>query len=412
MIIQSNLMAPEFEITTSPTILGFLNGVTSLVRHGLTACFGGFGRSARVQLRTGGKYDRFCDRPTRFVLSPAADGQSADLVPIKGAVGGSSSDGELSFWPQNATQDAEEVVAELDLLLTAGRLSDYSRQVIEREYVRTRDEFRYFFGNFEGTNCSDWGGEVITTVEECEAAARALPKDDKTADTVDSKWKPFGCFYDNNDPENLKLNVAGPDRVSCTTNNDCVCKARGERDALRRAIELVLATPDFAVTNLAQPSATPRTAVSRPASGGRPYKALIVLFLEGGADSWNLLVPHSGCTPGNVSTNYEMYEALRGGVTEGVALAYEDLLPISVPDPSQPCSTFGVHPALPVVQRLYNEGDAAFLTNVGMLVEPMTKADYLAKVGQRPPSLFAHNVQQKVPDVDGTRAAQRPIEGA
>ena len=28
-----------------------------------------------------------------------------------------------------------------------------------------------------------------------------------------------------------------------------------------------------------------------------------LLFLEGGADSWNLLVPHSGCQPGNVSTN-------------------------------------------------------------------------------------------------------------
>lgn len=45
------------------------------------------------------------------------------------------------------------------------------------------------------------------------------------------------------------------------------------------------------------------------------------------------------------------------------------------------------------VHRLYNAGDAAFLTNVGALVEPMTKAEYLAQEGRRPPSLFAHNVQ-------------------
>ena len=152
------------------------------------------------------------------------------------------------------------------------------------------------------------------------------------------------------------------------------------------------------VTNLAQPSATPRAVASRPASGGRPYKALIVLFLEGGLDSWNMIVPHSGCTAGNVSTNYETYETLRGGVTEGVALAHGDLLPISTTASyaSQPCTTLGVHPSLSSVQQMYNNGDAAFFANVGTLVEPMTKAEYLAKEKLRPPSLFAHNVQQKV----------------
>ena len=48
-------------------------------------------------------------------------------------------------------------------------------------------------------------------------------------------------------------------------------------------------------------------------------------------------MPHSGCTPGNVSTNYETYHDLRGGSTEGVALRKEELLTISVPDvPGQP----------------------------------------------------------------------------
>jgi len=79
-----------------------------------------------------------------------------------------------------------------------------------------------------------------------------------------------------------------------------------------------------------------------------------------------------------------------------VALAHADLLPVNVPDEVQPCTTMGVHPALPVVQQLYSEGDVAFLVNVGTLVEPLSKAEYLSKAKELPPSLFAHNVQQKV----------------
>ena len=395
-VLNSNLVAPEFEINYAPTILGYLNGVTSLVRYGLTSCSGGFGLYQRLQMRTGGRTGRECTSPSRTTLWPSVDGHSLDEVPLKGAVDGTSSDGVLSFSPQSATMDAGEVVSELALLLTGGRLSDVSRRVIEGEYVRRRDNYSYFFADEEGNNCTAWGGEVITTVEECEAAARTLPVADTTAQVGSWNWKPAGCFYENTNTGNLRLNSAGTRRTTCTGFNKCVCQARGESHALKRAIELMLATPDFAVTNLAQPSDTPRVAAPRPVSGGRTYKAIIVLFWDGGADSWNMLVPHSGCTPGNVSANYDSYQRLRGGVVEGVALPFADLLPINVQDPSQPCSTFGIHPRLTLLQRLYNEGDAAFLTNVGTLVEPMTKAQYLAKQGQRPPSLFAHNVQQKV----------------
>jgi hypothetical protein len=392
-VINSNLVAPEFEITYAPTILGFLNGMTSLVRYGLTSCEGGFGLGSRLQLRTGGKTSRYCGIPSRITPWPSLDGASLDLTPLKGAFDGGSSDGVLSFLPTSGGTDTAQVVSELDLLLTAGRLSDVSRSVIEREYTRVRDEYTYFFADEVGTNCSTYGGEIITTVDECEAAARALPKADKVAQTGSWQWNPVGCYYDNANPENLMLNSDGNNRVSCAWNKNCVCKARGEERALKRAIELFVLTPDFAVTNAAQPAAQPRVQASRPASGGRTFKALIMLYLEGGADSWNMLVPYSGCTPGNTSTNYDTYQTLRGGVTEGVALGFNELLPIDV-GTSQPCTTLGVHPRLTALQRLYNEGDAAFLTNVGPLVEPITKAQFLASEGLRPPSLFAHNVQR------------------
>ena len=64
-------------------------------------------------------------------------------------------------------------------------------------------------------------------------------------------------------------------------------------------------------------------------------------------DSWNLVVPHSGCQSAlNGTSSYETYQQLRGGA----ALSLSELLPISVAVGTQPCSTFGLHPALPLLK--------------------------------------------------------------
>ena len=151
------------------------------------------------------------------------------------------------------------------------------------------------------------------------------------------------------------------------------------------------------MTNRAQPSSTPRTTASRPASGGRPYKALIVLYLAGGADSWNLIVPHSGCSPGNVSANYETYQTLRGGVAEGVALTHEELLPISVPGgaayprgslppPSRPVSPPPRLPASPPPARARSGA-------LSCIARPPT----FPMVDPRAPPTCAHAAKRNVP---------------
>ena len=72
------------------------------------------------------------------------------------------------------------------------------------------------------------------------------------------------------------------------------------------------------------------------------------------------------------------------------------LLPINVSAVQQPCSQFGIHHNLPVLQQLYDEGDAAILANIGPLVEPIDdKADYLSGAKQTPVSLFSHSAQQR-----------------
>jgi len=95
----------------------------------------------------------------------------------------------------------------------------------------------------------------------------------------------------------------------------------------------------------------------------------------------------------NGTSSYETYQQLRGGA----ALSLSELLPISVAVGTQPCSTFGLHPALPLLKTLYDAGDASILANVGPLVEPTSKEEFLGTGDERrlPPALFAHNTQVK-----------------
>lgn len=61
----------------------------------------------------------------------------------------------------------------------------------------------------------------------------------------------------------------------------------------------------------------------------------------------------------------------------------------------QPCSKFALHPKLEFLRELYEDGDAAFIANIGSLVEPLTGASFTDKSGRTPPQPFAHNVAQQ-----------------
>jgi uncharacterized protein (DUF1501 family) len=111
------------------------------------------------------------------------------------------------------------------------------------------------------------------------------------------------------------------------------------------------------------------------------YKALVCLFLHGGNDSYNMLIPRS-------NAEYNVYAASR----QNMAVAQNDLLAIN---PLTPDGTdYGLHPVMGGIQNLFEQGRAAFVNNIGPLVEPTTKADFLNKSVLLPPQLFSHNDQQ------------------
>lgn len=152
------------------------------------------------------------------------------------------------------------------------------------------------------------------------------------------------------------------------------------------AQSLIAASAAYAITNQpATSDANVEPAVARESSG-QPYKALVVFFMAGGADTFNMLIPHSNCDGRNVS---DQYSSTRGAA----ALNLDDLLTIDVPTGTQPCDTMGLHNRLSILQELWEDGDAAFLANIGPLVEPLTKEQFLDLDGQVPAGLYAHNLQ-------------------
>src|SRR5580692_667995 len=116
------------------------------------------------------------------------------------------------------------------------------------------------------------------------------------------------------------------------------------------------------------------------AAGGSGYQALVCVFLLGGNDGHNTVIPIA-----TAQQNYNLYQQNRGGL----ALAQNTLLPIA-----NGSDTYGLHPSLMEIQGLYNQGKAAVLANVGMLVQPITRAAYLTNNSALVPSaLFSHSDQ-------------------
>ena len=64
------------------------------------------------------------------------------------------------------------------------------------------------------------------------------------------------------------------------------------------------------------------------------------------------------------------------------------------------------------MKDLYNDGDAAFIANMGALVEPVTKEDFVKKRKRFPPNLFSHNVMQRsMHNVHAQDAAAKGVLG-
>jgi len=126
------------------------------------------------------------------------------------------------------------------------------------------------------------------------------------------------------------------------------------------------------------------------AAGGGDYKAMVCILLGGGADSFNMLVPYD-------TARYAQYATVRSDL----ALARADLLPLAYTGAQG--ETFAVHPGLGPVRSLFDQGNLAFVANVGTLAEPTDKTSFTQGAVRLPLGLFSHadqiaQWQTSVPD--------------
>lgn len=121
-----------------------------------------------------------------------------------------------------------------------------------------------------------------------------------------------------------------------------------------------------------------RIAAAAPLDGD--FKALVCVFLYGGNDSNNVLVPRGA--------DYAAYAAARANL----ALPQAPLLPIT-PLAGGDGRLWGLHPSLTGMQSLFGSQRLALIANVGPLVAPVTRDEYLAGTAELPPQLFSHSDQ-------------------
>ena len=123
------------------------------------------------------------------------------------------------------------------------------------------------------------------------------------------------------------------------------------------------------------------------AASATDYKALVCVFLYGGNDYGNTLIPYD-------NARYTAYQSMRPTLAYAQSALTPTLLTPSVALPGG--IQYAIAPELSPLLPIFNAGRMGVLLNVGTLVQPTTKAQYTANSVPLPPKLFSHNDQQSV----------------
>src|SRR5262249_36288559 len=122
-------------------------------------------------------------------------------------------------------------------------------------------------------------------------------------------------------------------------------------------------------------------ATSTTALQSGDYKALVCVFLFGGNDGDNTLIPYS-------QSEYDAYARAR----TILAVPRAQLLPIANDDTGG--RDWAFHPVWAAMQQLFNQKKLAIVANVGPLLAPTTRDQFRRGSVPLPPQLFSHNDQQ------------------
>jgi uncharacterized protein (DUF1501 family) len=115
------------------------------------------------------------------------------------------------------------------------------------------------------------------------------------------------------------------------------------------------------------------------AQSGPDYRALVCVFLLGGNDSNNTVIPMD-------DASYSAYQSIRGSL----ALTSSEITPVT----SVSGAPYGFHSKLAEVASLFSSKELAVVANTGALVQPLTRSQYQNQQAAIPLNLFSHSDQQ------------------
>jgi uncharacterized protein (DUF1501 family) len=133
-----------------------------------------------------------------------------------------------------------------------------------------------------------------------------------------------------------------------------------------------------------------------------PYRAIVCVYLAGGNDAFNFLVPTDARYSNYLTARSGLYNAApnpqglgfpRAGDPYDPANNLPPLIPLTLASGS---GTYGLNPYCPELAAHFNAQRLAFIANIGTLVMPITKAEYGAGTVPKPPQLFSHNDQENL----------------
>jgi uncharacterized protein (DUF1501 family) len=190
-------------------------------------------------------------------------------------------------------------------------------------------------------------------------------------------------------------------------------------DASRRRFLRTASVVSGSVGTAAAPFALNLASLNTAVAQTADYKAIVCLFLYGGNDASHMVLRTD-------SLSFNEYTRLRSVAPESIALkapgtpvdaskalASPDRLggvraiaPKFTVSTENSAFTFALHPSMPEVASLFGANRLAILANAGPLVQPLTRADYVANVLPRPKALGSHNDQQSTWQALGPEGAK------
>ncbi|PVM91959.1 DUF1501 domain-containing protein [Caulobacter endophyticus] len=130
--------------------------------------------------------------------------------------------------------------------------------------------------------------------------------------------------------------------------------------------------------------------VSAAVADTSSYRAMVGIFLFGGNDAWNMVIPND--------ERYADYAAKRASI----AVKQDALMPLTG-------TAFGLHPAFAPLKGAWDEGALSVVLNAGTLFQPLTKTIYQSRPDLRPLNLMSHEDQQN--EWQGMRMREKNLDG-